>query len=327
MKKQAGQSLTENTLILAVVTIAAIGGLGMLGNTLSDQFSGMINKNNNAPVTGGSGQGQVVLQNSPVVNGGLTPTPGSYNLQITLRNGQVMSIPNYPGDLAATIETSGANGTTEKLAQTLRVMADQLLQSGEISQQQADILKNLSNSGFKAADMQTTLADLLNNGMSGNSPPTLLDLVSGSDFALPNADLQVWMVEAGVDGGVNGISLNTIERFMTYSKSDAAQYYQQYGQPFPNDLKHIYLNALGSGAMDNPAVKTVVDDMVKKIVTSAASTNTLMWDLRYEGLSPDLKNNPNALNQAMSENVQKASLGSGVICETGQNTVEGLHCS
>lgn len=75
---------------------------------------------------------------------------------VTLENGQQLSL-NLPKSVAQSVLTIGANGTTDLLASNLTAMANQLLEKGEINQEQANTLLNLANQAHHMAEVQKNL--------------------------------------------------------------------------------------------------------------------------------------------------------------------------
>jgi hypothetical protein len=67
--------------------------------------------------------------------------------QYKTADGKVITIPNFPTDLAAAVEVDGGHGTSEKLLAAMEAWIQAMLDSGEIDQNQANALTALANQG------------------------------------------------------------------------------------------------------------------------------------------------------------------------------------
>lgn len=79
-------------------------------------------------------------------------------MSLTLDNGSKLNL-SIPPDAGASIATVGANGTTELLAQSLKQMAQQLVEQGDISQDDANAVNNLANYAYQMAALEKFIAD------------------------------------------------------------------------------------------------------------------------------------------------------------------------
>ena len=174
MKKQpsakTGQSLTEYAVIGALVGIAGIVALVVMGNTLNNTFGNMLGKN--AQNLAGTGKAPV-----PVIGAtsGYTVLTANGGAAITLSDGTVLNLSNYLGDPAATVQTAGANGTTDILASSLSEIANQLLAQGKITATQANWLQKLANEGHLIADSEKLAADAFASGTTALLPQGMSD--------------------------------------------------------------------------------------------------------------------------------------------------------
>ena len=134
MRYSSGQSLAEYAIIAGVVAVASIGTIMVSGNALAvagpdilDEIFGGDSNNSAGPIAGG-----------PAVSiAGTTP------IAVTLASGAKITLPSYPTNLAQSVETSGANGTSETILAAMEATIQQLIDAGEIDVVQASFLRNL----------------------------------------------------------------------------------------------------------------------------------------------------------------------------------------
>lgn len=275
-----GQSIQEYLLPLGLIVVVAIASLTMLGQNLSGIFSGMVQK---APPP------------APViVDAGFPagPNTSTFSFPITRSDGTVatITIPNFPNNLATAIETSGPNGSTEKMLAFLNQLADTLLAEGAIKADQAQAIRDIASSGLFLAKKQKDVQDALENTTgttyddvkiydTSTNPPRLVSL------APINA---LWFV-----GSTNSIS----------AARDAAQQ---------------------KGALDNPIVATIVNLAAGQLSDSGAfSTSFMVNALNYRNgtVTKDTFKNTIKNESLKSKGAAKA------ICDAaGNSTVENITC-
>lgn len=71
-----------------------------------------------------------------------------------LPDGSLISMPDFPGNVPGLIEVVGADGTTDRLSAALEELATRLLAEKKIDEAQANLIKLLSNKGFRFGDTQ-----------------------------------------------------------------------------------------------------------------------------------------------------------------------------
>jgi hypothetical protein len=140
--RSTGQSLSEYLMIGAIVAVLGIGAYLLLGSALKDALAGV-----KGSMTGNLASAQKYATETASMTGP-TSVLGPTTMQI---GDTTVYVSNYPLSMEASIQTVGANGTTDLLAVSLKEMAEQLLAAGEITQKQFDLLLNLSNAGHTLA--------------------------------------------------------------------------------------------------------------------------------------------------------------------------------
>ncbi len=174
----ARQSIRGNTLGEYALAGAIILGVGLLGFlALGGSISNLFGQTNQAAQVdivpgllgsagGGNGGGQAG-------GGGQNPSQppgkpdnsnaqGMATLTLTLSDGSKIAL-DYPINPAKSVDTIGANGTTELLAQTLMKLAQKLRDEGKITQDQFYLFQSVSNSGHNIATLQNGVEADLNN--------------------------------------------------------------------------------------------------------------------------------------------------------------------
>jgi hypothetical protein len=71
--------------------------------------------------------------------------------QYKTADGKLITIPNFPTDLAAAVEVDGGHGTTEKLLAAMEAWIQAMVDSGEITPNEANTLRDLANQGHTIA--------------------------------------------------------------------------------------------------------------------------------------------------------------------------------
>ena len=77
----------------------------------------------------------------------LSTVSGLGQADITLSDGSTISLDIYPTDLAATVETSGANGATQIMLANMEAFIKELEDKGMIDANESGLLKDLGQSG------------------------------------------------------------------------------------------------------------------------------------------------------------------------------------
>lgn len=148
---QSGQGLSEYVLISACVLVLAIPAFIFLGNSVENVTANMLNHTNNtssASSTNFPDSSNHISTSKNTLQMSLNQEQG---IKLTLADSTSLHLPNYPSDIAKTITTLGANGTTKLLADSLSAVIQQLQDKGEISPEQYNRLMALANQGHRIA--------------------------------------------------------------------------------------------------------------------------------------------------------------------------------
>lgn len=251
-KKSVGQALTEYLIIGALVLIVAIGALTVLGKTTSQLFANMLGSRNAGATTQASaagGAGPSVTAGGGTSSSSASSSPAATSasggsVTFTSANGTAISLPNYPENVSKSIDTVGANGTTDLLANQLVDMAKQLKAEGTISDQQYNSLVALSNQGHRLADFERIL--------EGNYSPQTADKFETMTFTVQGQQY----------------TGNEIHSVMGFQGAMGAQISDPLNAPASDEiarLQSLYKSAQQSGAMSDPAVANVVQGLTSQI--------------------------------------------------------------
>lgn len=140
--RSVGDSITEYAIPLVL--------LGTVAFFLTDLYPNM-----RTAFSASLGSGPGTPAQRQIVTREFTMDPNRQTVMVTLSNGNTLSIPNYPMNLAQSIETLGPNGTTDILADSLMAVARQLKDS--IPEDEFNQLKALSEQGHRMAALQGLL--------------------------------------------------------------------------------------------------------------------------------------------------------------------------
>ncbi len=312
-----GQSVSEYTLLGVLVAVASIGALGSMTGVFDNALPGVLDRIFGKPDIAVSAPSVYATTSGP--NVALQKTfPGSKTLTITLDSGLEIELGPYADDMTALVETAGANGATRQLASTLENLTKQMLTAEELSPEQAQALMDLANSGHTNANMEAALEKAFQSGHTG--PLTYNGVTySGLDdfgdelFFMYASDAEFPDVEELIRSGDYGPAMELI--------ASSYQNWEGRGQ-FSAPFLSAYTKALDSGAMEDPAVKTVVDTLSAKILMAGQAIGWTDGDINH----PQLMEAANGVldgGKSVSELTHKDSVG---ICnlDNGQDT--GVEC-
>lgn len=301
-------------LLVAAVSISALSLMGnSLGNTLSAliaDLGGSGNSSNGSTKSatgsgggksgGGSGGGATnsggpgitppaeAAPPPPSATGPLPKPLGPATAYIQLADGTNIAL-SAPTDLARSIETLGANGTTLMLAQSLHALGQQLLEQGKITQAGANALSALANQGHQIAAVESAIESVA--AQSGgdvdafrNTPVTY----NGQTYA-NGYELSVGLI--GTTNGSNGYEF----------------------APEVDKFWSLYSDLWGAGVMNDPGVKELVAYHVQTIHNIADNTRVVGYNmLNHNTGTPDQFNEINASKYTNNQSASICNLGGGL---------------
>jgi hypothetical protein len=210
--------------------------------------------------------------------------------------------------LADKIQTTGANGATELLANQLAAAAQLLLQQGKIDQAQYNILMELANQGHRMAQIQS----LLDSGLKAANGDV-------AAFASTTYVLDGKTYTSGDLASLIGFTTYIPDSFYTGSPLDIAPTDPNVQQE-SGKLLSLYNQALTSGALSDPAALATVNSAVAQIADLGELTeNTVQTGIHTTGAV--------LTANTLSNLDQSTHMTSAEICVAGDFQDNGVLCS
>lgn len=313
----SGQGLSEYTLIGTLITLSAIVAIGLTGGKLADVFRNL--KGDLSHHIEQAKTDRVVVASLPVTTGGATPniaappalppqstqtasppssTPVSKGLRLTTKSGATLELANYPNDIAKSVYTAGANGTTTILANSIQMIADAQLASGAISPSQYNSLIALANKGHELANIQAAMESAAQSSRSFSSATMT---VNGKKMSIEDLSLEIGFRNYDYNGILPSNPLSEpaygeVQKFIT-----------------------LYQTVVKNGSLNDPTVKAIVTDASTQIMLITEAVNQTGYQLynNYINSSAFLQNTASTLihNNAAT------------ICTSGNGTDSGIQCA
>lgn len=304
-----GQSLTEYSVAIALVVLVVTPALILFGGQLKNAWQGF-----NTGISP-TKRTQVAITNSTALQQAMNAT-----VRFQTAKGTMITLNSaLSNPLDKNISTLGANGTTAMLADSLSNVAKQLLDSGDISQTQYNVLIQLSNAGHTQAQLQTVIEQAMKNMPQGEAPYTYMANTQVTLNGKTSSLYDIWNTLSY--GAPNG-------GYRYFPATDTAI------NTLPTDLLHppssnvlsslsafldVYHQAESSGALSDPAVAQVVSSLSTQI---ALSSDTLMQAVGEVYLGHSSAGQIPSLEVSVATNMNSAG-----ICTTGNGTDSGVQCS
>ncbi len=309
-----GQSRSGNSLVEYVLPLIIFFGVAtvLLFEDVPGRFQSLL-----ARAMHGQAQG-TVLKVSPLGAPhtlGVGPSAGLTTIEVTMSGGETFILDNYPSDLLQVVETAGANGATKRLLATLEQAIAAFEASGEIDSEQANELRALANQGHRMAMIEDVIYGHLNNPQNFSS---------GQDY---RGSLLVFEgEEMTVQKLANRVGWDPQEDFVVDNLyADPLTTMPHAGKDLKKFLA-LYHQAENKGAMRNPTVHALVQDLTSKITILGGAVEHSVDNLAHVYDSEaDVKM---AFEKKIIEGAATATdQHSATICRTGGNQDDGKHCS
>ncbi|WP_303674225.1 hypothetical protein [Vampirovibrio chlorellavorus] len=291
----AGNALSEYGLIAAIVLGASCVALANLGDNVSTLFKNMLGSKP-AQTTGGTS-----TPSSPT--GGVTGAPlQPGEIQITLSNGTTIRLPDHPQDLSTSILTAGANGTTHSLANTLKSIAQQLLEKGAISQSEFNTLIALSNQGHRIAEIQKAIETVALNSRRPSEFSASMFEFNGKFYTLDGITSLIGYDNASMDPNA-----------VTDPLTDPT------ACPEIAAFQKLFASAERTGALNDPVLRNVVQILSEQILSVSDLTNIAAYNIA----------DYNAPTSSMAENIisNLTDYKAEGICGAGNGVDSGVQCA
>jgi len=241
MQKSQGHTLSEYGLVGALVAVAAIGSLALLGHSMQGQFQQISNAPNPIDILKPSAQPAVAA--SSAAKSGFTLPAASFNTVPT-------GISDYK-EVASSVQTAGANGTTKILADGLIKTAKDELAAGKITETQSNLIIQLANQAYYMAEAEAAIEKVANSSNArGNDFKDLPVIFKGQQTTLYDLYGELGFHQ-NYDDGLLTDPLNSMSLSGNIMK----------------DFIKAYQRAKENGALNEATVKAMVDNYATQIAT------------------------------------------------------------
>jgi len=295
--KNAGTTSTEFGLVCCLIAGISLLSLTMLGHSISDllgQASG-----SSSPK---SMPADLLAPKYSATNAGGKPFP------YTTSQGTTINVnPTLENNLGRVVLTTGVNGATNILADTLKSIADQLKASGEINSTQYNALIGLANSGHNLASVEATFEGIVASSPNASAMSTSM----GQNPSLSETDASGnptgWYVLGFHHGGEpNPLTIA--------NPMDASQ-----ALPATKEFLDAYQTVSDSGALSDPKVKSIIDSLASDISYMSQLVGAGTGQVSYGQIPPD------QLTSTIA--AQLTHQDSGGICTVGSGSDSGTQCA
>jgi hypothetical protein len=211
--------------------------------------------------------------------------------------------------LADKIQTTGANGATELLANQMAASAAELLAQGKIDQSQYDILLQLSNQGHKIAEIQGLIASAVNAANGDVSTFNNITLLfQGQTYTAAQLAGMI-----GVNGPMPEDFAST--NILSLSPTDTNT------EPELANFLSLYNQALNSGALADPTALATVNSASAQIASlGEVVENSAHFFSTGEAIL-------DASNMSVVQAQQASQMSSSAICKAGDFDDNGVLCT
>ncbi len=289
-----GQGMLEYTLIGVLVLVICVGTLEILTGSLSSAWQTL-----RADME--SKQRQTVAITDPLPTASGSPT--GEGLKFVTKKGTVITLPSTVNNMEKSIETLGANGTTAVLVNSLEELIKQLVENREINRTQSQSLIYLANSGHALAKMHKLTEDAIANTRTTDEYRFVLESIPG-------------LVELSEEGyHIHGIGCYFPHELDPLQPNAELMLFGVTG-----DFLRAYQEAVASGALEDPAVRLVVEALTRKISNLSTVASHTFERLAHNEISHS------EVSGFIAENIDKTHDSSAQICTTGNGQDSGTQC-
>jgi hypothetical protein len=214
-RPQLGFSTVEQMAVVGLIGVSCIGAIVLLGSSVGNGF-GSINAG---------------IPETKTIAAVRTPSQiptGNINNQVNMPQGNSpeagsnidLHSLDYATNVSNSIETSGANGTTDLLLSKFDIAIRDLLAEGAINEAEASSLRELSNLGHQMGDIESLLEQQFEiNGHNPNAFKNTEFTYNGNKYQFSQLVAQIQLVPTGNGGFGPGISQSVMAKFMAKQKT------------------------------------------------------------------------------------------------------------
>jgi hypothetical protein len=286
-----GNAVTEYALIGALVILLTLAGLQLVGGNFNAAL---------ARVKGDmeSTKKAAALAELMAANAGNSAAAGlSTNDKAILEQ-----------SLTSKLQTTGANGSTEVLANQIAAAAAQMLAEGKIDETQYNTLMDLANQGHKMAEIQGMISDAIrfsNGDISAFQSMTFV--MDGKTYTARELGQMI-----GFDGPAPAdFASSSVLSMSTGGTTGSAV----------SSFINLYNQAVASGALSDPMARSTVDSAATQIASLGELTEDITWNVAQNQMPPD-NTNITILTSATT-----TQMDSSKICAAGDFQDDGTMCT
>lgn len=304
-----GNSLVEYILPLCLIAVLATSLVKLLPSF--QEF-----------LTGAMGTPEGVSAEQKMKIRQLGENPYHKTLQLTLADGTVMSVNNYPLELGKSIDTIGSDGTTTALSDALQQLARQLRAEGKITEDQFNRLAQLSNQGHRLAELMRQLE------VSAEQSGTDKNRFFNQSIMVDNQPVRVEAVAMSFSNSPSS-DRDQIAQLLNDPSLSLGSYQNYFDPQHPEALfigneqrafVTLFRSASENGAMAEPAIQRLVSDLASKILLTTRAVSSATHDAYTAGSGA----NPNGFRDLVASKVTHTN--SADICSAGGGVDQGIHC-
>ncbi len=288
-----GNTLTEYGIIGFIVLGLSWLALSNMGDFVSTLFKNMLGQKP-------SPTAQVAAPPSSVSPPTDTEGPLTSDVQVTLGNGTTLDLSSYPLDFTESVVTSGANGTTNLLANTLKSLSQQLLEKGEINQDQFNTLIALANQGHRMAKIQKVIETMALNSTSSNKYYNSVFNFDGQTYTVDEISMMI---------GFDYDDPSSISDPLTDPNGGAEVI----------EYQMLFQQAVNSGALNDPTLNQVIRTLSSQIISLSALTEHASYNIAIIGDPPD------SIRENITSNLNNKNAAG--ICGAGNGVDNGVQCA
>jgi len=299
-KRASGNTIVEYALCGLLIVCVCIATFNVLGQNLNSIFLRMKNAKN------AYGVHSLALGKGFINKTGGT---GSIMVGLSAQNAGLLQQP-----LAQRLMTTGANGSTEQLAQYLSALVQQKLADGTITQDQANLLLQLANKAHEMASIESMIQTALTNA-------------NGSYDAFVAQKFTVNGVTYAADQLTSLLSINQIMTGAS-SMSDVTSLMNS-SSNIPADSSvaafiNLFNSAQASGALNDPTISALVNQASTQVTFISDDLTRSIWfnEAGQEGTAFPTPDQVAAREASTATNSQ-----AGTICLAGNGTDTGTTCN
>lgn len=296
-----GQSLNEYALITALVVIVSIPAFTLFGRNVQNQFTSM-NMVKSPTISILNPPSDKTAPSDPTAPpSAVTPqAPGNTSF----------TNPSFK-EIASSVQTAGANGATNLLANSIEQIAKQQLADGKITQNQYNQLAALANQGHRLADMEALIETAAKDPKIPNNQLFDQDVMfEGKSTTLKNLFDNIGFTQKYSAGLLS----NPLESGPLAS-------------PETKVFIDLYNQAIASGALSDPAASNQVKLLASQIATISDTLVFAAQDREDSTISTSdvTQNMVSRLNSYNGSNITNEN--SKGICTVGNGSDADGKCS